>query len=135
MVPSEETVDCVNSFFFLPNSNILLGTNKKNWRLLALRQNIYFENGVNKHFLIESLNTSGHVTKFRLLTSYQWQWYCTESGVGPSAPTHVSKTWKMSFRWTGPADTRSSSADITLILNLSMKKGRRCCSKTPPSLR
>lgn len=42
--------------FFLSNSNILLGTNKKkNWRLLAWRQNIYFENGVNNHFLIESL--------------------------------------------------------------------------------
>lgn len=54
MVPSEETVECVNSFFY----RILTYFQepiKQNWRLLAWRQNIYSENGVNKHFLIKSL--------------------------------------------------------------------------------
>lgn len=115
--------------------NLLFYWILKFWRLLAWRQNIYFENGVNKLFSYQKL------VWIRLITSpssdnwrqHQWQWYCTESGVGLSAPTRVSKTWKMSSRWKGPADTRPNSAGITLILNLSSKRGKKCCYKTPPS--
>lgn len=41
MVPSEETVDCVNSFF-LSNSNILLGTNKKNLEITGIEAKYIF---------------------------------------------------------------------------------------------